>query len=236
MGLAAVDQAREAIGLAMAAESTQARMHRNSLRTGGLYSVDRGLNDPEYKRLRAWIDRHLDADEQFKPLLLDRAAKFTPTAMTGVDSQHIETRRHQVEEICRHFRVMPVMVGHPADMAARAAMEQIFIAHVVHTLMPWYRRLEQDIAVGLLDARERQTHFADFDEHGLLRGALKDQAEYFSKALGSGGGRGWLTQNEVRQIVGQNPHPDGNELPEPLNAPAPGGTGATDPERTEDAS
>lgn len=221
MGLEAVKLAREAIGLAMAAESTQAKLHRNSLRTSGLYSLEGRLDENSYKRLRAFIENHLTGAEQFKPFILDRGAKFHPTAMSGVDSQHLETRRHQVEEICRQFRVMPVMVGHPADMAARAAMEQIFIAHVVHTLMPWYRRLEQDIAVGLMEPRDRRIYFADFDEHGLMRGALKDQAEYFSKALGAGGGRGWLTQNDVRRIVGENPLADGDELPQPTNQPQP---------------
>lgn len=226
MGLEAVALAREAIGLAMAAETTQAKLHKNSLRASGLYSVDGNLTDAQYKMLRAWIDDYLNAEEMFKPLILDRAAKFTPTAMSGVDSQHIETRRHQIEQICQAFGVLPVMIGHPADMAARAAVEQITIMHSVNCIGPWYKRLEEDINVGLLDPADRRTHFADFDERGLMRAALKDQAEYYSKALGSGGAPGWLTQNDVRREVGYNPLPEGDALPKPTNPAVPATEGS----------
>lgn len=225
-GLPAVQMAKEAIGLALAAESTQAKMHKNSLRMSGVYSVEGNLPKPQYLELRAFIEEHTDPDQAFKPLIIDRNGKFTQTNMSGVDAQHIETRKHQVEEICRAFRVMPVMVGHPADMAARAAMEQIFIAHVTHTLMPWYKRIEQAILIGLMTPADRKKHFADFDEYDLLRGAMKDQAEYFSKALGAGGGKGWLTQNDVRRRVGENPLPDGDDLPQPATSAAPAGTGS----------
>lgn len=221
MGLEVVALAREAIGLAMAAETTQARLHKNSLRSSGLYSVEGTLTEIQHSQLEQWVDDHLDPDKIFRPLILDHAAKFTPTAMTGVDAQHLETRKHQIEEICREFRVMPVMVGHPADMAARAAMEQIFIAHVVHTLMPWYRRLEQDIVTGLMNPRDRQVYFADFNERELMRGDMKAQGEYYSKALGAGGSQGWLTPNDVRLDIGENPIPGGDKLPQPTNLPAP---------------
>jgi HK97 family phage portal protein len=220
MGLRAVHLARESIGLAMASESTQARLHKNSLRSSGVYSVERTLTDDQHKRLTAWIENHLRLEDAFKPLILDSSAKFTPITMNGVDSQHIETRKLQIEEICRHFRVMPIMVGLSDKTATYASAEQMFIAHVVHTLMPWYQRIEQDIEVGLMSQTDRRLYCADFDERELMRGAMKDQAEYYSKALGAGGSPAWLTPNEIRRDVGENPIPGGEDLPKPTNVPA----------------
>lgn len=161
------------------------------------------------------------------PLIIDREGKFQPTAMTGVDQQLIETRRHQVESICRRFRVMPLMVGHPADMAARAATESIFLTHVTHTLMPWYQRIEQSADINLLSEEERAAgYYTKLNPDALMRGATKDQGEYFAKALGSGGGKGWMSQNDVRDTLDldRSDDPEADKLPQPITksgAPAP---------------
>lgn len=222
LALEPVKLAREAIGLGMATEEAHARLHRNGARTGGLYSVEGILKDTQYPMLREWIEKNHTGENAFKPMILDRAAKFTQTGMTGVDAQHIETRKFQVEEICRAFGVMPIMVGLSDKTATYASAEQMFLAHVVHTLAPWYEDLEQSIDVNLLDGPRDKGVFAKFNANALMRGAAKDQSEYFAKALGAGGSPAWMTQNEVRELIELNPLDGGDELPKPTNvAPQP---------------
>jgi len=221
-GLDAVKIARNAIGLSSTLEQSQAEFQKNGASPSASYSAKDKMSPERFEFLSKWIDRHMPGGDRFgKPVILDNDAKWTSMSATAVDQQLLETRRHQVESICRRFRVMPLMVGHPADMAARAATESIFLVHVTHTLMPWYQRIEQSADVALLSDEERKAgYYTKFNANALMRGATKDQGEYFAKALGSGNGKGWMTQNEVRDTMDIDRHsdPEADMLPQP---PAP---------------
>lgn len=221
MGMDAVYLAREAIGLAIATEAQHAQMHANGVSIPGVYSVDGTLSHQQYEALREFISNNYTGSKRGLPMIVDRNAKFTPTAQTGVDGQHLETRRFQVQEICRAMRVIPLMVGLDDKSTTYASAEQMFLAHVVHTLMPWYERLEQSIDVQLLTDEDRaQGIYAKFVAQGLLRGSMKDRADYFAKALGSGGSPAWMSQDEVRGLEELNPMGGAAAvLPVPSNKP-----------------
>jgi HK97 family phage portal protein len=214
-GMEVVKLAREAIGLVMATEEAHARLHSNGAKPGGLLSVEGTLKDDQFKALRKWIDdNYTGSDNAWKTMILDRSAKFVQTAMTGVDAQHIETRRFQIEEVCRIFRVMPIMVCSQDKASTYAGAEQNFLAHVVHTLQPWYERIEQAIDCQLLTAQERTAgYYVKLEESGLLRGALKDTAEYLYKLAGLG----IITRNEAREMLDRNPLPDLDAPLTPIN-------------------
>lgn len=205
-GMDAIDMARDALGLAVATEEQHARMHENGISSPGVYSVDGNLNEVQYKQLRQFIKDNYTGANKGLPMILDRGAKWLPLATSGVDAQHLETRRFQVEEVCRFMRVMPIMVGHADKSQTYASSEQQFLAHVVHTLSPWYARLEQSMAAQLLtDRDEADGLYVKFLPAGLLRGAIKDQADYFAKALGAGGSPPWMAQDEVRDLLEMDP-------------------------------
>lgn len=219
-GLDIVKQARDALGLSMALEKSHSSFHKNGARTTGLYSVDGNLNVQQYNDLRAWLDKYEIGGENYqKPMILDRGAKYTPFTMSGVDMQHLETRKHQIEEICRVFRIMPIMIGQSDKASTYASAEQMFLAHVVHTLLPWYERLEQSADVNLLTERERaEGLYTKFNPNALMRGAAKDRADFYSKALGSGGhGTAWMTPNDVRDLEDMDriSDPEADKLPSP---------------------
>lgn len=214
-GLDVMQLAREAIGLSLATEESHASLHEHGVRPSGVYSVDGSLNPEQYKNLRAWIDSSLaGAANAGTVMLLDRNAKFTPLATTGVDAQHLETRRYQVEEVCRFFRVMPIMVGYSDKAATYASAEQMFLAHVVHTLMPWYERIQQSAEINLLTRQDRADgYYIKLNEAGLLRGAMKDTAEYLYR-LTMGG---IMERNEVRAKLDLNPIAGLDEPLTPMN-------------------
>ena len=219
MGLEVVRLARESIGLAIATEATHAQLHANGAKPGGLYSVNTKLSADQYKQISAWLDANTNGTNAWKPLILDNGATWTPLQMKGVDNQHLETRKFQIEEVCRSLGVIPLMVGYADKTATYASAEQMFIAHVVHTLAPWARNFEESAQANLLAEGERIDIELDFN--GLMRGASKDRAEYNAKALGSGGAPGWMTPNEVRRAEGLPPISGGDELPKPAVSSGP---------------
>lgn len=201
-GMDAVKLAREAIGLSIATEAAHADMHRNGVRTSGFIAFKDVLTKDQYDDLREQLKEFAQGGENAgMPFVFDHDAKYQTTQMSGVDAQHLETRRYQVEEICRGFRVMPIMAGVPGAAGAYDNGEQMFIAHVVHTLMPWYARIEQSADMNLLTEQERRDgYYTKFNPNGLMRGAAKDRAEYYAKALGAGGTPAWMKQDEVRGL------------------------------------
>ena len=197
-GLEVITMAREALGLSMALEGFQSDFHAKGARPMGVLSVDGKLSDEQYKKLRKWLEAEHGKNDPTQPMILDNAAKWISQTMTGVDAQTLESRKLQIEEVCRAFGVMPIMIGYSDKAATYASAEQMFLAHVVHTLSPWYEMLEQDIDVRLLsDTDRRQGVYAKFVAQGLLRGALKDTADYLVKLTGGG----IMTRNEAREKI-----------------------------------
>jgi HK97 family phage portal protein len=226
-GMDVLNMAREAIGLAIATEETHSSLHANGIRPGGIYSVEGSLSPQQYKDLKTWIDaENAGAEKAGHTMLLDRNAKFMPIGLNGVDAQHLETRNYQIAEICRFFRIMPIMVGYADKTATYASVEQMLLAHVVHALMPWYERIQQSAEVNLLSRADRMAgYYIKLMETGLLRGAMKDTGEYLDRLTRGG----TMTRNEARSKLELNPLPGlddpltpTNMTTDPTGAPATG--------------
>lgn len=207
----AVALARSAIGLAIATERSQAAMHANALRPSGVYSVEGTLSPEQHERLVAHLRNKGGPDKTAEPLVLDRNAKWHGTAISGVDAQHLETRRMQVEEICRAYGVFPIMVGHSDKASTFASSEAFFAAHVRHTLAPWHRAWTQRIDEMLLDGAGPL--FAEFDVRYLMAGSMRDRAQWARTMTELG----IYTRNEIRDEEGKDPLPGLDKPLTPLN-------------------
>lgn len=201
LGMDTLDMAKEALGLSMALENTAASLHANGVRPSGTYSVEGALDKDQHAALTAWIKKN--ALTPGLPLILDRNAKWLSQAMTSVDAQHKEMRDQQIEEVCRFFGVLPIMIGYTGNKASTyASAEAMFTAHKVHTLAPEYVRIQESADVNLLTDKERaQGYYFKFVVSALSWASLKDQADYFSKSLGAGGSPAWHTQDEIRAFL-----------------------------------
>jgi HK97 family phage portal protein len=227
LGMETLNVAREALGLAIAIEDSQSKLHAKGVRPSGTYSVEGTLDPKQYRDLKAWIDKEFaGAENSGAPMILDRGAKWLTQTMTGIDAQQLETRKFQIEEVCRFFGVMPIMVGYSDKAATYASAEQMFISHVVNTLSPWYARVENSADLHLLTKKERASGlYFKFMAAGLLRGAATDRADYYAKALGSGGSTPWMVADEVRALEELNPLGGAAAaLQIPINKPAPAPT------------
>ncbi len=207
VGLETIDMARDAIGLSISAEQTQGDLHKNGLNTTGLYSVPETLSIEKFKSLASWLDMYERGGARSgKPLILSNGAAYTPQTMTLSDAQHIESRKFQVEEVCRALGVIPMMVGGTDKTATYASAEQMFIAHAVHTMDPVYERVAASATLNLLNEQEISDGYQiKFTPTELTRGTMADQSGAAATALGAGGQAPWMTQDEVRRMFGLNP-------------------------------
>lgn len=215
----AVALARQAIGLAIATEQSHAAFHANGVRPSGIYSVDGTLTADQHQRLMDVLASRAGSSNAGKPMVMDRNAKFQPTSMTGIDAQHLETRRMQVEEICRAFGVFPIMIGHSDKSATFASSEAFFAAHLKHTLRPWHEAWTQRIDEMLLDGTGPL--WAEFDTRYMQAGSMVDRAQW-ARTMAE---LGIYTRNELRDEEGKDPLPG---LDEPLTPMNMGGAPAED--------
>lgn len=207
----AVKLAASAIGLAMATEKSAQAMHKNGMRPSGVYAVDGNLTDDQQTRLTKWIAKRAGAENAGLPLILDRAAKWISTGTTPLDAQAVETRRMQVEEICRAYNVFPIMIGHSDKTSTFASSEAFFAAHLIHTLTPWHKAWTQRIDEMLLDGSGPL--FAGFDTRYMTMGSMKDRAVYVRTMREMG----INNANELRELEGLDPRPGGDEYLSPMN-------------------
>lgn len=234
IGLEVVHLAREAIGLAMTAEESVAQLHKNGVRNSGVYSVEGTLSEKQHKDLTAWVNSNFAGVQNTgKAMILDRAAKFLNTSMSGIDAQTLETRKMQIEQICSFFGVLPIKIGFSDKTATFASAEEFNRAHREDCLSPRWESFEQSAAVSLLtDQEQEQGYYFNHVEEGMIRGSVKDTKDAI---LGYVNG-GLLTTNEGRALLDRNPDgdPASDKLRIPANivgdpAKAPGGAPAANP-------
>ncbi|MBS1035384.1 phage portal protein [Gluconobacter cerinus] len=211
-GLDIVRKAREAIGLAVALEESHAKLHRNGVQASGVYSVDGSLDEPQYKRLKAAIEQQIAGNDQHSAIILDRGGKYTSNTMSGVDSEHVATRKLQIEEICRAMRVFPQMVGHSDKASTFASAEQFFLAHVKYTLLPWVRRWETGIRRDLI-TKNRPDIYVKHNVASLERADIKTRYEAYQLAINAG----WMLRSDARELEDMLPVAGINRPTLPLN-------------------
>lgn len=197
----------ESIGLAMASLEHGARVFSNGAVSTGLIKHPKSLSDPAYKRLRdSFAEQYTGLANHHKPILLEEGMDFTKLSLNADEVQMLQTRVHQISEICSIWRINPLLIGH-GDKASSwgTGVEQITIGHLTFTLSPLLRLIEQAMERDLLTDRDiDQGHFLRFTDNALLRVDLKAKAEYFKAAIGGNNNPGWLTRNEVRELEDRN--------------------------------
>lgn len=228
-GLDAVRLAREALGLSLAVEEHSARVFSNGALIGGTLTTDGKPNPEERREMReSWQTAYGGLRNAFKTAFLWGGVKYQAMAQQNDAAQLMEQRRFMIEETCRFARVLPIMIGHVDKSSTFASAEQMFLAHAVHTMGPWYARIEQSADANLLTEQEMADgYYFNFFAQGMMRASHKDRAEYYKAALGAGGSPAWMTQDEVRVLDELNPMGGAaSTLREPSNvgAPAPAQT------------
>jgi len=208
--------AREAIGLALAAEEQGARLFEYGVQTDLALSTDAELDQAGKDQLREnFMRRHSGSGNAWVPLLLENGLKASRIGLTAQESQYIEAREFQLQDIARIFRIPEVLLGISSrgKSSTYASAEQFFLAYVKHTLQPWCQRIEQSIHRDLLAPSEAAELFVKHDLDSLTRADL--QTRYAAHAAGIQAG--FLTRNEARQMEHLPMLPGLDEPLSPLN-------------------
>ncbi len=201
MGYSPIALEKNAIGLGIAAEEYGSRFFQNGARPSGVLTHPNTVKDP--KRLReSWNAAYGGSSNGSKVAILEESMTFTPISLPNNEAQFLETRKFQVEEICRIFRVPPHLVGN-LDRATFSNIENQSIDFAVHTIRPWLVRIEQAMNRALFTESEKGHFYVQFNIDGLMRGDYKSRMEGYS----IGRQNGWLSANDIRALENMNPIP-----------------------------
>lgn len=212
-GISPTQRARLAIGLTQATEQFGAKFFSNGGRPSGVLTVPGVMSDEAYKRLKKeWVDTYGGLSNSQRVALLEEGTSYEKIGVPPNEAQFLESRKFQVSEMARIFRVPPHMIG-DLDKATFSNIEQQSLDFVIHCLRPWLVRWEQAVRRDLIIPSDRQKYYAEFLVDGLLRGDTESRY----KAYGTGRQWGWLTANEIREKENLNPIDGGDELMVPLN-------------------
>lgn len=197
VGYSPIAMARNAIGMSMAAEDYGASFFANGATPGGVLEHPGIVKDPE--RLRESWRSQFSGKNSHSIAVLEEGMTFKPMSIPPDEAQFLETRKFQIDEIARIFRVPPHMVG-DLEKSSFSNIEQQSLEFVKYTLNPWVARWEQSLAHALLLPREKQQYVVKFNVDGLLRG------DYQSRMNGYAIGRqnGWLSSNDIRELENMN--------------------------------
>ncbi|MBQ7039569.1 MAG: phage portal protein [Clostridia bacterium] len=194
VGYSPIAMAKNAIGMAIACEEFGAKFFANGAAPSGVLEHPGTLKDPGRVR-SAWQSQFGGASNAGKVAVLEEGMKYTPISISPEQAQFLETRKFQINEIARIFRVPPHMVG-DLEKSSFSNIEQQSLEFVKYTLDPWVIRWEQSMSRALLTLDEKQEYFIKFNLEGLLRGDYQSRMNGYSIARQNG----WMSANDIREL------------------------------------
>ena len=194
VGYSPIAMARNAIGLAQATEDYGASFFANGAAPGGVLEHPGTIKDPSRVR-ESWQQTFGGAKNGNKVAVLEEGMKYTPISVSPEQAQFLETRKFQLNEIARIFRIPPHMIG-DLEKSSFSNIEQQSLEFVKYTLDPWVIRWEQAITKTLLSAREKQQLLVKFNVEGLMRGDYQSRMEGYAVARQNG----WMSANDIREL------------------------------------
>ncbi len=201
MGYSPIALEKNAIGLGIASEEYGSKFFSNGARPSGILTHPNTVKNPKALR-ESWNTAYGGSSNANRVAILEEGMTFTPISIPNNEAQFLETRKFQVEEICRIFRVPPHLVGN-LEHATFSNIEHQSIDFAVHTIRPWLVRIEQSMNRALFSEQEKGRFYVQFNMDGLMRGDYKSRMEGYAIARQNG----WMSANDIRALENQNPIP-----------------------------
>lgn len=194
VGYSPIAMAKNAIGMAIACEEYGAKFFANGAAPSGVLEHPGVIKDPQKVR-EAWQSQFGGSQNANKIAVLEEGMKYTPISISPEQAQFLETRKFQINEIARFFRVPPHMVG-DLEKSSFSNIEQQSLEFVKYTLDPWVMRWEQSLSRALFTEEEKKTLFFKFNVEGLLRGDYQSRMNGYATARQNG----WMSANDIREL------------------------------------
>lgn len=202
VGYSPIAMAKNAIGLSIATEEYGAKFFANGATPSGILEYPGTVKNPEAIR-ESWNAGFGGSSNAHKVAVLEEGMKYTPIAISPNEAQFLETRKFQIDEIARIFRVPPHMVG-DLEKSSFSNIEQQSLEFVKYTLEPWIVRWEQSLNRALLSETEKAAYFVKFNVDGLLRGDYQSRMNGYATARQNG----WMSANDIRELENLDLIPD----------------------------
>ena len=208
IGFSPIAMARNAIGVAIATEEVGATFFETGARPRGVLTHPSTVKDPDKLR-EEWRKVYGGSENSGKVAVLEEGMKYESISIPPDDAQFLDTRKFQINEIARIFRIPPHMLAE-LERATFSNITHQSLEFVMYTLNPWLSRWEQCMNKALFLQSERGKFFVKFNVDGLLRGDIKTRYD----AYAVGRQQGWLSTNDIRRLEDLNliPEEDGGDL------------------------
>ena len=208
VGYSPIAMAKNAIGLAIATEEYGSKFFANGAAPSGVLEHPGTIKDPTKVR-EAWLSQFGGSSNSGKVAVLEEGMKYTPISISPEQAQFLETRKFQINEIARIFRVPPHMIG-DLEKSSFSNIEQQSLEFVKYTLEPWIIRWEQALSRALLSSDEKKKYFFKFNVDGLLRGDYQSRMNGYAIARQNG----WMSANDIRELenLDKIPAEEGGDL------------------------
>ena len=194
VGYSPIAMAKNAIGLAIATEEYGSKFFANGAAPSGVLEHPGTIKDPSKVR-ESWQATFGGSGNANKIAVLEEGMKYTPISISPEQAQFLETRKFQIDEIARIFRVPPHMIG-DLEKSSFNNIEQQCLEFVKYTLDPWVSRWEQAMVRALLTPDEKKKYFFKFNVDGLLRGDYQSRMNGYATARQNG----WMSANDIREL------------------------------------
>lgn len=201
VGYSPIAMAKNAIGMAIACEEYGSRFFANGASPSGVLEHPGTLKDPSKVR-ESWQSTFGGSSNSGKVAVLEEGMKYTPISVPPNEAQFLETRKFQINEIARIFRIPPHMVG-DLEKSSFSNIEQQSLEFVKYTLDPWVSRWEQAMTRVLLSDEEKRKYTIKFNVDGLLRGDYQSRMNGYAIARQNG----WMSANDIRRLEELDPLP-----------------------------
>ena len=202
VGYSPIAMARNAIGMAMACEEYGAKFFANGASPSGVLEHPSTIKNPDKLR-ESWNSLFKGSSNSHQIAVLEEGLKYQPISISPNEAQFLETRKFQINEIARIFRIPPHMIG-DLEKSSFSNIEQQSLEFVKYTLDPWVTRWEQSICRRLFKDSEKAEYFVKFNVDGLLRGDFQSRMNGYA----TGRQNGWLSANDIRELENMNQIPD----------------------------
>ena len=208
VGYSPIAMAKNAIGLAIATEEYGSKFFANGAAPSGVLEHPGTIKDPSKVR-ESWQATFGGSGNANKIAVLEEGMKYTPISISPEQAQFLETRKFQIDEIARIFRVPPHMIG-DLEKSSFNNIEQQSLEFVKYTLDPWVGRWEQSLSRALFTPEEKKQYFFKFNVEGLLRGDYQSRMNGYATARQNG----WMSANDIRELenLDRIPAEEGGDL------------------------
>lgn len=197
VGKSRVTIARETLGLSLSLRQHGAGVFGRGARPASVITNEgtRDLSTEQLEAMHGRLESYASPANAGKTLILPRNMKYQTVGLSNEDAEWLQAMGFSVTEICRIFRVPPILVQDLTHATFTNVIElgQQFVRF---SLQRWLTVWEEGISRSLLGPIARQRFYAEHALEGLLKAQPKERAEFYKSGIDAG----WLDVEEVRRL------------------------------------